>query len=66
MRKEVPAAGNDASPAARSRVNPGKIRSVAEILGLSDGDEEEIPVRLTDEFLAQRSASGGTGQVPPR
>jgi len=46
----------DAVPAAvspaRRRVNPGKFRQVAEILGLSDDDEEEILVRLIDEFLA--------------
>lgn len=38
--------------AARSRVNPGKVKRVADMLGLSDGDEEEILVRLIDEFLA--------------
>lgn len=43
-------------PAApRSRVNPGKVKRVAEILGLSDGDEEEILVRLIDEFLAMKN-----------
>ena len=36
----------------RSRMNPGKVRQVAEILGLSDDDEEAILVRLIDEFLA--------------
>lgn len=41
-----------ASPAARRRVNPGKVKMVADLLGLSDGDEEEILVRLIDEFLA--------------
>lgn len=40
----------------RTRVNPGKVKRVAEILGLSDGDEEEILVRLIDEFLALNSA----------
>jgi len=48
--EELPAA------APRSRVNPGKVKRVAEILGLSDGDEEEILVRLIDEFLAMKSA----------
>ena len=43
----------------RSRVNPGKVRKVAELLGLSDGDEEEILVRLIDEFLALKSADAG-------
>ena len=41
--------------AARSRVNPGKVRRVAEILGLSDEDEEDILVRLIDEFLAMKN-----------
>lgn len=42
--------------ASRSRVNPGKVKLVAEILGLSDGDEEDILIRLIDEFLALKSA----------
>lgn len=37
------------------RINPGKVKMVAEILGLSDGDEEEILIRLIDEFLALKS-----------
>lgn len=49
----LPAAAPTAS---RSRVNPGKVRLVAEILGLSDGDEEEVLVRLIDEFLALKNA----------
>lgn len=40
----------------RSKVNPGKFRQVAEILGISDEDEEDILVRLIDEFLAMKSA----------
>lgn len=40
----------------RSRVNPGKVKMVADILGLSDDDEEEILVRLIDEFLALKQA----------
>ena len=40
------------SPAPRSKVNPGKVKRVAEILGLDDGDEDEILARLIDEFLA--------------
>ena len=40
----------------RSKVNPGKVRQVAEILGLSDEDEEDILVRLIDEFLAMKNA----------
>lgn len=34
------------------RFNPGKVKMVANILGLADGDEEEVLVRLIDEFLA--------------
>ena len=63
----VPAAGNDdlppweeapaapapqPAPARERRVNPNKMKMVAEILGLSDGDEEEVLARLIDEFLA--------------
>lgn len=40
----------------RSKVNPGKVKLVAEILGLNDDDEEEILVRLIDEFLALKRA----------
>jgi len=53
--EEAPATSAAAS-SARSRVNPGKVKLVAEILGLSDGDEEEILVRLIDEFLAMKRA----------
>ncbi|MBS4095524.1 MAG: ParB/RepB/Spo0J family partition protein [Sulfuricella sp.] len=46
------------SPAAvapsRSRINPGKVKMVADLLGLTDGDEEEILARLIDEFLAMK------------
>jgi ParB family transcriptional regulator, chromosome partitioning protein len=46
-----------AAPAVvRSRVNPGKVKQVAELLGLSDEDEEQILVRLIDEFLAMKGA----------
>lgn len=64
----APAAGNDdlppweeapaapapqaAAPARERRVNPNKMKMVAEILGLADGDEEEVLARLIDEFLA--------------
>lgn len=56
--EELPAAAPAApAPAApRGRVNPGKVKLVAEILGLSDGDEEEILERLIDEFLALKRA----------
>lgn len=45
-----------ASTAPRSRVNPGKVKLVAEILGLNEGDEEELLARLIDEFLALKRA----------
>jgi ParB family chromosome partitioning protein len=46
------------APAAapRSRINPGKVKLVAELLGLDEGDEEELLVRLIDEFLALKRA----------
>lgn len=43
-------------PAPRARVNPGKVRMVAELLGLGDEDEETILARLIDEFLALKKA----------
>ncbi len=46
-----------ATPAApRNRVSPGKVKLVAELLGLSEDDEEELLVRLIDEFLALKGA----------
>lgn len=59
----APAPDNAAAmPAApvRSRINPGKMKMVADILGLADGDEEEILARLIDEFLALK----GEGNPP--
>ena len=44
------------SSSTRSKVNPGKVKRVAEILGLDDGDEEEILARLIDEFLAMNAS----------
>ncbi len=42
-----------AAPAAsRSGLNPGKVQRVARLLGLADGNEDEVLVRLVDEFLA--------------
>lgn len=41
-----------ASP--RNRINPGKVKLVAELLGLSEEDEEELLVRLIDEFLSMK------------
>lgn len=56
--EELPAAAEPAPALAapRGRVNPGKVKLVAEILGLSDGDEEAILERLIDEFLALKRA----------
>ncbi len=39
----------------RRRVSAGKVRQVAEILGLGEDDEEIILERLIDEFLASRA-----------
>jgi ParB family chromosome partitioning protein len=38
----------------RNRINPGKVKLVAELLGLSEEDEEELLVRLIDEFLSMK------------
>lgn len=55
---EAPTAAPVAAPtppaAVSRRVHPSKIRLVAEILGLADGDEEEVLSRLVDEFLAMQ------------
>lgn len=48
----------EAAASGPRRLNPGKVRMVASILGLADGDEEEILVRLIDEFLAIKSTAG--------
>jgi ParB family chromosome partitioning protein len=42
------------SSSPRNRVNPGKVKLVAELLGLSEDDEEELLVRLIDEFLTMK------------
>ena len=54
--EEPPAASGIASSntATRSKVNPSKVKLVAELLGVSDEDEEEVLVRLIDAFLAQK------------
>lgn len=39
---------------AQPRLSPGKVKLVAEILGLSDDDHEEVLARLIDEFLAMK------------
>ena len=50
--EELPVAAPTAPSSLRSKVNPGKVKRVAELLGLSDENEEDILVRLIDEFLA--------------
>ena len=42
--------------ATRAKVNPGKIKLVAELLGLSEEDEETLLARLIDEYLALHKA----------
>lgn len=62
----APAAAPTAAPAevatpavaVSRRVHPSKIRLVAEILGLADGNEEEVLSRLVDEFLAMQGDAG--------
>jgi len=56
----TPAPQEYSAAPARSRINPGKVKMVADILGLADGDEEEILARLIDEFLAMK----GEGHPP--
>lgn len=53
-------ASSSSSATSSRRLNPGKVKMVANILGLADGDEEEILVRLIDEFLALK----GEGNPP--
>jgi ParB family chromosome partitioning protein len=53
--QEAPAAASPPS-SPRIKVNPGKVKLVAELLGLSEDDEETILVRLIDEFLALKQA----------
>lgn len=56
-REEVPEvpvdrpAATPRSEAPGGRINPGKVKLVAELLGVSDEDEEEWLARLIDEFL---------------
>ena len=52
--------GSTAPVNSRRRINPSKVKMVAKILGLADGDEEEVLVRLVDEFLALK----GEGNPP--
>lgn len=44
------------APVARAKVNPGKVKLVAELLGLSEEDEDTLLARLIDEYLALRNA----------
>lgn len=50
LRREIP------TSLPLKKVNPGKVRRVAELLGLDGEDEEDILVRLIDEFLALKDA----------
>ena len=45
----------DVTPA-RTRVSQDKVKLVAEMLGLRDGDEEAVLIRLIDEFLALKNS----------
>lgn len=54
-RQEAPAAVS-APSSPRAKVNPGKVKLVAELLGLSEEDEETVLARLIDEFLALKRA----------
>lgn len=38
-------------------INPGKVKLVAELLGLSEDDEEQLLVRLIDEYLSLKGAA---------
>lgn len=44
------------SPPVQAKLNPSKVKLVAELLGLSDEDEELFLARLIDEFLALKQA----------
>jgi ParB family transcriptional regulator, chromosome partitioning protein len=46
-----------ASASFPAKLNPGKVKRVAELLGLSDEDEETILARLVDEYLALKKVS---------
>lgn len=62
---EPSAADSAAAPVQRAPVegrrrHPGKVRMVAQILGIDDGDEDTVLDRLIDEFLALK----GEGNPP--
>lgn len=42
---------------ASSRINPSKVKLVADLLGLSEDDEEALLAKLIDEFLALKGES---------
>lgn len=39
------------------RINPGKVKLVADLLGLSEDDEEALLAKLIDEFLAMKGGA---------
>ncbi len=57
----LPTAGVPSSfphaPSSGQRINPVKVREVARILGVNEGDEEAVLARLIDEFLALKGGS---------
>ena len=54
--EDAPAAPETPTSLPLKKVNPGKVRRVAELLGLDGESEENILVRLIDEFLALKGA----------
>ena len=54
--EDAPAAPETPTSFPLKKVNPGKVRRVAELLGLDGENEEDILVRLIDEFLALKGA----------
>lgn len=52
--EDIPVSAN--APVSRRRVSQDKVRLVADMLGLADGDEEEVLIRLIDEFLASKNS----------
>lgn len=54
--EDAPAAPQKATSHPLNKVHPGKVRRVAELLGLDGEDEDDILVRLIDEFLALKGA----------
>ena len=54
--EDAPVASETPTSLPLKKVNPGKVRRVAELLGLDGESEEDILVRLIDEFLALKGA----------